>query len=83
MNLFFSKSQRLLKEVEIYKKILEDHIIVNKGNPNIYYSGKFGLHNVLIMDLLVPNLKELFIECKNKFSLKTQKQVSALRHQAQ
>ena len=71
LELEFLKKPRLFKEAEVYEKLLEDPAIAKKGIANIYYTGSFGVFNVLVMDLLGLNLEQLFIECKKKFSLKT------------
>lgn len=42
-----------------------------EGIPQVYYFGQEGLHNVLVIDLLGPNLEELFDMCDRKFSVKT------------
>lgn len=41
------------------------------GIPLIYYSGEEGLNQVLVMELLGPNLDDLHSYCNKKFSLKT------------
>lgn len=41
------------------------------GFPQVYYFGQEGLHYVLIMDMLGPNLEDLFDLCSRKFSIKT------------
>ena len=39
--------------------------------PQVHYFGQEGLHNVLVIDLLGPNLEDLFDMCGRKFSIKT------------
>ncbi|KAF9533759.1 kinase-like domain-containing protein [Crepidotus variabilis] len=41
------------------------------GVPQVYYFGQEGLHNILVIDLLGPNLEDLFDMCGRKFSIKT------------
>ncbi|TDL17427.1 kinase-like protein [Rickenella mellea] len=41
------------------------------GIPEVYHFGQEGLHNVLVIDLLGPNLEDLFDMCSRKFSIKT------------
>lgn len=41
------------------------------GIPQIYHFGQEGLHNILVMDLLGPNLEDLFDMCGRGFSIKT------------
>ncbi|OCH94401.1 kinase-like protein [Obba rivulosa] len=41
------------------------------GIPQVHYFGQEGLHNVLVIDLLGPNLEDLFDMCGRKFSIKT------------
>ncbi|KAH6913147.1 CK1/CK1/CK1-G protein kinase [Coprinopsis sp. MPI-PUGE-AT-0042] len=41
------------------------------GVPQVHYFGPEGLHNVLVIDLLGPNLEDLFDMCGRKFSIKT------------
>ena len=39
--------------------------------PQVHYFGQEGLHNVLVIDLLGPNLEDLFDMCGRKFTIKT------------
>lgn len=41
------------------------------GIPNVEWFGTEGDFNVMVMDLLGPNLEELFTYCNRNFSLKT------------
>ncbi|KAI9461557.1 kinase-like protein [Lactarius psammicola] len=41
------------------------------GVPQVHHFGQEGLHNVLAIDLLGPNLEDLFDMCNRKFSIKT------------
>ncbi|EIW84001.1 kinase-like protein [Coniophora puteana RWD-64-598 SS2] len=41
------------------------------GVPQVHHFGQEGLHNVLVIDLLGPNLEDLFDMCGRKFTLKT------------
>jgi len=41
------------------------------GVPQVHHFGQEGLHNVLVIDLLGPNLEDLFDLCARKFSIKT------------
>ena len=41
------------------------------GVPQVHYFGQEGLLNVLVIDLLGPNLEDLFDMCGRKFSIKT------------
>ncbi|KAH7927910.1 kinase-like protein [Leucogyrophana mollusca] len=41
------------------------------GVPQVHHFGQEGLHNVLVIDLLGPNLEDLFDMCSRKFTIKT------------
>ena len=45
--------------------------LVTAGIPQVHHFGQEGLHNVLVIDLLGPNLEDLFDMCDRKFSVKT------------
>ncbi|CAG2120347.1 unnamed protein product [Medioppia subpectinata] len=47
-----------------------------KGIPNIYYIGPVGNWSALVMDLLGPNLENLFEKCEHKFSVRTTVQLA-------
>jgi hypothetical protein len=46
-------------------------LLFTAGIPHVHYFGQEGLHNVLVIDLLGPNLEDLFDMCGRKFSIKT------------
>ena len=50
-------------------------LLFSRGNavgvPQVHHFGQEGLHNVLAIDLLGPNLEDLFDMCGRKFSIKT------------
>lgn len=45
--------------------------MVPVGVPQVHHFGQEGLHNVLVIDLLGPNLEDLFDMCGRKFTIKT------------
>ncbi|EGR32358.1 hypothetical protein IMG5_086120 [Ichthyophthirius multifiliis] len=61
-----SMHHQLLYEGKIYQS-LQGGI----GIPTMYWCGQEGDYNFLVMELLGNNLEELFVQCGNKFSLKT------------
>lgn len=40
------------------------------GLPRILYFGECGIYSALVMDLLGPNLEQLFATCGYRFTLK-------------
>jgi serine/threonine protein kinase len=63
-----NKEMQLLKsEGEIYRYLYKD----SKGVPKIYWSGVQDDYNVLIIEMLGPNLENLFAKCSHHFTLKT------------
>lgn len=50
--------------------LLFTHLLL-VGVPQVHYFGQEGLHNVLVIDLLGPNLEDLFDMCGRKFTIKT------------
>ena len=61
-----SKIPQLFLEYEFYKKLGEDYAL-----PKVHYFGKCGRYNAMVLDLLGPNLEDLFNLCGRKFSTKT------------
>ena len=61
------KDAKLLDEAKLIEKIGTDC----NGIPDIIKSGSSRKWNYMIMSFLGPNLEELFIYCKRRFSLKT------------
>jgi len=55
-----------LKEISAYK-LLQGNI----GIPKLYWGGTEGFFNIIVMELLGPNLQDLFIDCSKHFSLAT------------
>ena len=57
---------QLFLEFEFYKKMGMDRAL-----PSIHYYGICGQYNTMVMDLLGPNLEDLFNLCGRRFSIKT------------
>jgi len=51
--------------------LIHHFILCTAGVPQVYYFGQEGLHNILVIDLLGPNLEDLFDMCGRKFTIKT------------
>ena len=64
------KSSLLLKEIDVYQNLLNESALINRI-PNIIRSSTKDNLNILVMDLLGPNLEDLLIKCNRNFSLKT------------
>ena len=60
-----TKFPQLYYEAKLYK------IFEAQGIPKIYWCGKEGDYNLLVMDLLGPSLEDLFEYCRRKFSFKS------------
>lgn len=59
--------QLLQSEASIYRYLYKE----NKGIPKIYWSGIQDDYNVLVIEMLGPNLENLFSICGHRFTLKT------------
>jgi len=53
-------------EYQIYKRLKGC-----EGIPKICFFGREGDYNVLVMELLGPNLEDLFGFCKNRLTIKS------------
>ncbi|KAL8242716.1 hypothetical protein R6Q59_013018 [Mikania micrantha] len=61
-----TKHPQLRNESKVYKMLQG-----GTGVPNVIWFGIEGDYNILVLDLLGPNLEDLFNFCSRKFSLKT------------
>ena len=61
-----AKIPQLFLEFEFYKRLGPDFSL-----PRVYFYGRCGIYNAMVMDLLGPNLEELFTFCGRRFSTKT------------
>ena len=57
---------QLVYEARVYMRLGE-----KKGIPRMYFVGREGEYNVLVMQRLGPNLEDLFTRCNRRFSLST------------
>mmetsp|Transcript_14237 Transcript_14237/g.33893 ORF Transcript_14237/g.33893 Transcript_14237/m.33893 type:complete len:429 (+) Transcript_14237:142-1428(+) len=65
------EDQSGLHQMLPYEAKLLKHLEGGDGIANVYYSGKEGSYNVMVMDLLGPSLEDLFNICRRRFTLKT------------
>ena len=61
-----AKIPQLFLEFDFYKRLGPDVAL-----PRVHYYGKCGRYNAMVLDLLGPNLEELFTFCGRRFSSKT------------
>jgi len=61
-----AKNPKLESEYKIYKMLSG-----GVGIAQVHWFGRFGDYNALVLDVLGPSLRELFIFCGRKFTLKT------------
>ncbi|KAF2815601.1 casein kinase-like protein I isoform epsilon [Mytilinidion resinicola] len=59
-------SESLQNEIDIYKKLAG-----SAGIPKLYWDGDECDYNVMVFELLGPNLEDLFNYCGRRFSLRT------------
>lgn len=64
-----SRHPQLAYEYKLYR--LLGHNGQAPGVPKVYWFGREGDFNILVLDLLGPSLEDLFSFCGRKFSLKT------------
>jgi serine/threonine protein kinase len=64
----WSKHPQLAHEYNVLRCLWEDGV---PGIPRVYWFGKEGDYNVMVMDILGPSLEDLFNFCSRKFTLKT------------
>lgn len=55
----------------LYIMLIPFQPVYSAGVPQVHHFGQEGLHNVLVIDLLGPNLEDLFDMCGRKFTIKT------------
>ena len=63
---FVFQIPQLFLEFEFYKRLGVDFAL-----PKVHFYGRCGKYNAMVMDLLGPNLEELFTFCGRRFSTKT------------
>ena len=53
-------------EISVYKSLEGE-----SGFPRLYWSGSEGDYNVMVLELLGPNIDDLMQICNKKFSIST------------
>jgi serine/threonine protein kinase len=70
-----SAPQLLSNESRLYKYLQSDNYNQNQdgrhGIPKLYWSGQQDDYNVMVIEMLGPNLENLLDRCGHKFTLKT------------
>ena len=66
LELLTSKSKQLVHEADVYKSLASVD-----GVPSLLWHGVSGEYNAIVMDLLGPDLDELFDHCNRQFTDKT------------
>ncbi|CAE7419254.1 unnamed protein product [Symbiodinium pilosum] len=65
------EDQSGLHQMLPYEAKLLKHLEGGEGIANVYFSGKEGAFNIMVMDLLGPSLEDLFNSCRRTFTVKT------------
>ena len=75
LELLTSKSKQLVHEADVYKSLASVD-----GVPSLLWHGVSGEYNAIVMDLLGPDLDELFDHCNRQFTDKTILQYLLVKH---
>ena len=62
---------QLFNETQIYQILNKDRSHKDYGIPTVKYCSREGDFNIMVMDLMGPNLDEVFHYCNNKFTIQT------------
>ena len=66
-----TRNPQLFFEAKLYKYLLQDNQVFDKGIPQVYFCATEGDFNILAMEYLGSSLEDLFNLCNRKYSLKT------------